>query len=68
MLTKVFSALDGCQDGVVLSGRVWLDETFVKVDARDGQSKGGRGLRGISRNLIAIGTATDGKELLVAAS
>ena len=66
-LAKVFSALEGCQDGVVLAGRVWLDETFVKVDARDRQSKGGRGLRGISRNLIAIGTATDGKGLLVAA-
>lgn len=24
----------------VLAGRVWLDETFVKVDARDRQSKG----------------------------
>lgn len=38
-LTKVFSALDGCQDGVVLAGRVWLDETFVKVDAATGSRR-----------------------------
>ena len=36
---EVFSALDGCQDGVVLAGRVWLDETFVKVDAATGSRR-----------------------------
>lgn len=64
-IRKVFAVLDGCQDGVVLSGRVWLDETFVSVDRRDRVSKGGKLLRGISRNKIAIGVATDGRRLVV---
>jgi transposase-like protein len=64
-IRKVFAVLDGCQDGVVLSGRVWLDETFVSVDKPKRVRKGGKGLRGISRNMIAIGVATDGKSLVV---
>ncbi|MDY6391357.1 MAG: hypothetical protein SPL80_00795 [Bacilli bacterium] len=64
-LRKVFAVLVGCQDSVVLSGDVWLDETFVSVDKEDRVTKGGKGLRGISRNKIAIGVATDGKSLVV---
>ena len=64
-LCKVFSVLGGCQDGVVLSGRVCLDETYVSVDRKDRVSGDGKQLRGISRNKIAIGTATDGRSLLI---
>lgn len=64
-LRKVFAVLGGCQDSVVLSGRVWLDETYVSVDKKDRVTKRGKGLRGISRNKIAIGVATDGRRLVV---
>lgn len=55
----------GCQESVVLSGEVWIDETYVSVDKADRITKGGKGLRGISRNKIAIAAATDGKGLVV---
>ena len=64
-LRKVFAVLEGCQESVVLSGEVWIDETYVSVDKADRITKGGKGLRGISRNKIAIAAATDGKGLVV---
>lgn len=64
-LRKVFAVLDGCQKGVVLEGTVWLDETFVSVDKPDRVSKDGKSLRGISRNKLAIATATDGTRLVI---
>lgn len=45
-LSKVFATLDGCQDGVMLGGRVWLDETFVPVDKADRAGEDGKGLGG----------------------
>ncbi len=66
-LRKVFAVLAGCQSGVVLSGRVWLDETFISVDKGKRHLEGGKSLRGISRDKIAIGTATDGEHLYLAA-
>ena len=56
-LSKVFATLSGCQGGVMLEGRVWLDETFVPVDRQERVTRGGKRLRGLSRNLIAIGVA-----------
>ena len=64
-LRKAFAVLGGCQDSVVLSGDVWLDETYVSVDKKDRVAKGGKGLRGVSRNKIAIGVATDGRSIVV---
>ena len=63
-LRKVFAVLEGCQDSVVLSGDVWLDETYVSVDKKDRVTKGGKLLRGVSRNKIAIGVATDGRSVV----
>ena len=65
-LRKVFAVLDGCQDGVSLGETVWLDETFVSVDKPDRVTEEGKSLRGISRNKIAIATATDGTGLIIA--
>ena len=62
-LSKVFATLDGCQKDVVLKDKVWLDETFVPVDKKERVAKDGKKLRGISKNLIAIGIATDGKRM-----
>ena len=64
-LEKVFAVLDGCQGSVMLRGRVWLDETFVSVDKKDRATKGGKALRGISRNKIAVGVATDGRSTII---
>lgn len=61
-LNQVFLTLKGWQDGIKLSGRVYMDETFVSVDAADRKAKDdGKMPRGISKNKICIVTATDGK-------
>lgn len=64
-LSKAFSVLEGTQEGTMLKGRIWLDETFVGVEKKKRVRKDGKKLRGISRNLIAIGTATDGESVFI---
>ncbi len=64
-LQKVFLTLQGYQDGIVLSKDVWLDETYYSVMRRDAvRHEDGKKLRGISRNQICIGVATDKKNTL----
>lgn len=64
-LQKVFLTLQGSQDGIVLSGDVWLDETYYSVTSGNTvRHKGGKKLRGISRNQLCIGVATDKKHSL----
>ena len=64
-LEKLFLALQGSQDNIVLSGTVWLDETYYSVLMRDRErNSDGNLLRGISRNQICIGVATDKKHTL----
>lgn len=58
-LAKTFAVLEGVQDGVVLSGRVELDETYFPVAGRDVVRVDGRELRGLSRNKLCIGIACD---------
>ena len=59
-LQKLFMTLDGVQNDIVLSGTVWLDETFYSVRSGDITYKdNGNKLRGLSRNQICIGVATD---------
>lgn len=61
-LSQIFATLEGWQGGVKLSGRVWIDETFISVDSAERKAKeDGKMPRGISRNKICIATATDGK-------
>lgn len=53
-VAKLFAVLDGVQDGVVLSGRVQIDETYYPLPAAEAQA-GARGLKpGFSRNKICI--------------
>ena len=53
-------ALKGTQDGIILSGKVYLDETYLKVIKRDVERRSdGKEYRGISRNQICIGIAYD---------
>jgi hypothetical protein len=59
-LAKLFLTLESVQDSVVLSGEVWLDETFYRVRFGDiARKDNGDYLRGISQNQICIGVATD---------
>jgi len=64
-LQKLFMTLDGVQSGIILSGTVWLDETYYSVRAGDIIKKeNGDELRGLSRNQIRIGVATDNNHSL----
>ena len=59
-LQKLFLTLEGIQDDIVLSGTVWLDETYYRVHSEDVEyNEDGNKLRGISKNQICIGVATD---------
>ena len=59
-LEKLFLTLDGWQDHIVLGETVWLDETYYSVLMRNRErNESGKLLRGISRNQICIGVATD---------
>jgi hypothetical protein len=59
-LAKLFLTLEGVQDSIVLSGKVWFDETFYTVRSEDIVRKyNGDKLRGLSQNQICIGVATD---------
>ncbi len=64
-LQKLFLTLETVQDAVVLHGRVWLDETFYTVRTEDIiRHADGSKLKGLSRNQICIGVATDKKNTL----
>ena len=64
-LQKLFLTLEGVQDDIVLSGKVWLDETFYTVRSEDIiRKEDGSKLRGLSQNQICIGVATDKKRSL----
>jgi hypothetical protein len=59
-LRKLFLILKDIQDGIVLSGKVWLDETFYTVRSENILRKdSGDKLRGLSNNQICIGVATN---------
>ena len=64
-LKKLFLTLEGVQDSVVLSGDVWLDETFYSVMLKDiERNSDGSKLRGLSKNQICIGVATDRRQTI----
>lgn len=57
---KAVPALYGVQDGILLGGKVWVDETFIKVRKGDVEKRpDGKEYRGLSRNQICIGIACD---------
>ena len=64
-LEKLFLTLRGWQDNIVLSGQVWLDETYYSVMMQDRmRNDKGHLLPGISANQICIGVATDKKNTI----
>lgn len=60
-LSKIFLVVDGIQDGIVLSGDVWIDETYFPRWKSLRETRDGKGLRGLSRNQFCVCSATDGK-------
>lgn len=59
-MAKLFAVLEGIQGDAVLSGSVWLDETYWPVAAKDAVRRpDGKLPRGLSRNQICIGVAVD---------
>jgi hypothetical protein len=59
-VAKLFLVLAGCQDGVTLSGRVWIDEAYWPVDKPERVARpDGSALRGLSRNKMCIGVGVD---------
>lgn len=64
-LEKLFLTLEDSQNNVILSGTVWLDETYYSVVMGDRKhNENGHMLRGLSRNQICIGVATDKKHTI----
>jgi len=59
-IDKVFAVLDGIQDGMVLSGRVQIDEAFYPIPGKEAVVVDGKLLRGLSRNKICIAIGCDG--------
>jgi hypothetical protein len=57
---KVFVVLSGIQDGVVLKGRVQIDETYYPIPSKEALTHDdGKLLRGLSRNKICIAVGCD---------
>ena len=56
-LIKVFEVLKDIQQDVVLSGRIFIDETYFSKKKSDVITKNGKKLRGISINKIGVATA-----------
>ena len=62
-LQKLFLTLESAQSDIVLTGKVWLDETYYSVRSENiVRHPDGGELRGISRNQICIGAATDKRQ------
>lgn len=59
-LKKLFLTLEDCQQDIILSGTVWLDETYYPVISSPiDRKEDGTKYRGLSHNQICIGVATD---------
>lgn len=64
-LEKLFLTLENSQNNLILSDTVWLDETYYSLIMRDRvRDEEGKLLRGLSRNQICIGVATDKKHTI----
>ena len=65
---KLFAVLGGVQDDAVLSGRVWVDETYWPVAAKDAVRRpDGKLPRGLPVNqmCIGVGVGGDGRSIYI---
>lgn len=60
-LSKAFPVLDGFQSGMAFSGKAWIDETYYLRWKSEAASKGGKLLKGLSRNQFCVCLITDGR-------
>lgn len=59
-MAKLFAVLEGIQDDVVLSGKVWIDEAYWPLAAKDAAARpDGKLPRGTSKNQLCIGVGVD---------
>jgi transposase-like protein len=59
-LKKLFMTLENSQQDIILSGTIWLDETYYSViSSQVDYKEDGTKYRGLSHNQICIGVATD---------
>ena len=64
-MDKLFLLLREWQSGIMLSGTIYLDETYYSVRSEDMKMKDdGKKPRGLSKNKLCIGVAWDGNNLL----
>ena len=64
-LEKLFLILEDAESDILLTDRVWLDETYYSVRAGDNKLKDdGLKPRGLSQNQICIGVACDKEHIL----
>ena len=62
---RVFATVDGCQDRLVLSGRIWIDELYL-TDSDIVRSADFVQKRGLSKSKICIAVAIDAFKNVVA--
>ena len=65
---KVFDALKDYQDGIMMGEVFYTDETYLPVTPSDLFLRYGEKLRGLSRNVHCIFTATDGEKTILIAT
>lgn len=61
-LEKIFIVLKDYQNSIILSREVFLDETFYSVEKKDLIMVDGKKKRGLSKNQICVGMATDRRQ------
>ena len=67
-LEKLFLLLEEYQRSIILTGKVWLDETYYSVMTRDRElNDDGSNPRGLSKNKICIGVGTDKRNTVIIA-
>ncbi len=67
-LEKLFLLLNDYQKKIIVSGKVWLDETYYSVITRDRElNEDGSNPCGLSKNKICVGGATDKKNTIIIA-
>ena len=64
-LKKLFLLLEDYQNDIVLSGNVYIDETYFPVTSSKKVTKDGKQLRGLSRNQYCIAIGYDGINVYV---
>ena len=63
-MKKIFKVLEMFQDNIVMSGDIYLDETYVGVEESKEKKIYGKKMRGLSKNKICIVLMNNGEHVL----